>query len=483
MTPIRALGLALSCTAAAASAAHGQDVPDLDGVELRSVKVLIDDTQAELLDHDEVAARGGLVNPILFLNRCVGGCVIRPGWDSSINNTSTVVAETSTISQFSGSQANWDAIVACVRDTYAPFGIRIVTDDPGTVPHFEAIVAGTPQQAGLPCNQTEGCVYGVSPARSGGTCPVINNSITFSFANLFPSNINRVCWMVAQESAHSFGLFDHEALAGDAMTYIGLGDPNPPRKTFRNENGRCGEYQPNPQGCWCDRNDANGYSQNSYASLLAVLGDNTPTPPVVEITAPAHGATVEPGFVVIADVTDADGVAAVTLEIDGTVIATDTTAPYAFDTPTDLADGTHRVTVRAIDVPGATGQASIDVVIGAGCQTAADCRGLGEDYVCVGNRCVLGPGSPGGLGSACEDHAGCYSGRCEHDTEGNSYCVEACEPGGDDCPAGFRCLSAGVCWPSDGDGGGCRSATGRTPTLPLVVGAAVGALLIRRRRP
>src|SRR5687768_5548848 len=106
---------------------------------LRRITVDVDPTRAEVIPHDDYAAHGAITT--LFLNRCVGGCTIRPGWDSSINNTSSIIDGTIVLSQYTGSATTWNAVVQCVRDTYAPFGVSVTDQDPGNTPHFEAIVA------------------------------------------------------------------------------------------------------------------------------------------------------------------------------------------------------------------------------------------------------------------------------------------------------------------------------------------------------
>jgi hypothetical protein len=176
------------------------------------------------------------------------------------------------------------------------------------------------------------------------------------------------------------------------------------------------------------------------------------------------------------------------LQIDGTNIDTIMTPPYIFATPEDIAEGNHTVTVRAVDEAGTQGSASVSVVIGPPCETPGDCQDAGDGWTCVGGRCVPGEGEIGGLGTTCEDDTECFSGNCQSDTEGNSYCVEQCDPDGDDCPGGYGCVEtgdSGVCWPGAGGGGGCLSASsdfGSTPTLPIGLGLAIGALMLRRRR-
>ena len=154
------------------------------------------------------------------------------------------------------------------------------------------------------------------------------------------------------------------------------------------------------------------------------------------------------------------------LGIDGAPIATLTTQPFIFDSPATLGD--HTVKVIAADTQGTEGFEGITVTIGEPCGIPGDCANQGDNLTCVGGRCVPGEGAPGGLGTECEEDTECFSGRCEHSNEG-SYCVEACEPGSGDCPGGFQCISSGggVCWPGEGDGGGCLSAGNDTPTLPM----------------
>jgi len=76
-------------------------------------------------------------------------------------------------------------------------------------------------------------------------------------------------------------------------------------------------------------------------------------PPTVQITSPATGTTVRGVVAVTATASDPDGtVSRVEFLLDGTVRATDTTAPYqwSFDTvPLTVSEGTHTITARAVD--------------------------------------------------------------------------------------------------------------------------------------
>ncbi|MDQ1346809.1 MAG: hypothetical protein QG573_178 [Acidobacteriota bacterium] len=172
------------------------------------------------------------------------------GFDSSINNTSSIIGGTRTLLPFDHGDAAWAEHLACVQATFAPYDITVTDVDPGAVAHWEVPVAGTPTQAGFPSGTA-----GVSPF----TCGVINNGVAFSFANIH-ANMKELCWTTAQESVHLFGL-DHEALARDPMTYI----TGCLEKRFAPEEAPCGEFV--PRACACG-----GATQNSDAMIANVVG-------------------------------------------------------------------------------------------------------------------------------------------------------------------------------------------------------------------
>jgi hypothetical protein len=411
---------------------------------------------------------------ILFVNFCQGettstgaaGCrITRGNSNNSLTNTSTIAS--GNLAAYSGSATTRNAILTCVRQTYAPFGIMVTDVNPGSVPHFEAMAAGTPTQVGF-----SNGVAGVSPF----TCGIINNSISFSFANLNPTDVNDICWTIAQESAHSFGLA-HEMLASDPMTYI----TNPPSKRFQNQSacvGTSGCCQPS-QECQCGPT-----TQNSYQMILDVFGPSNPTPPNIVIETPTANSQVTPGFVVRATVTDDQGVESVSMIIDGNAIATLSTPPYAFNAPMTLAEGTHMVGIRASDTNGSEGTQTISVIVGDPCNDNGDCSAQGSDLVCVDGRCVPGSNTPGGLGSTCTLPTECISGMCAT-KDGENKCVETCDPNATGCPDGFDCLSngagGGLCWPGGGGCLGCSTDGGPQPTLPIGAGLLLAAVLVRRR--
>ncbi|MFN0249294.1 MAG: Ig-like domain-containing protein [Kofleriaceae bacterium] len=403
------------------------------------------------------------VNNVIYLNNCKpNGCQVSPGQENSAQNRSTIPNQPSTVQAFAYSDSVWNQVVQCVRDTYAPFNVTIVTERPTAPGYHMAIVAGRPQDV-----QMQQGVGGVSPF----TCGFINGGISFSFANIYGGDVNDTCWTVAQETAHSWGL-DHKYDNKDPMTYLQSG---PSRKSFQNQAGPCGEYQ--SRACSCG-----GSTMNSYQAILSTFGPSgPPTPPTVTITAPANGATVDAGFPVRADIMDGQGVSKAELYVDNALVATITTAPWVFNAPASLAQGNHVVKVVGYDIGGAAGEATVTVAIGRPCSSDVPCSDATN--VCVDGRCVAGSGVDGGLGTACTDNAQCRSGQCASDAEGNRYCVESCNPAAEGCPGDFGCIEAGtggVCWPGAGDGGGCSSTDANGGVIFL--GLGLGALLITRRR-
>src|SRR5690606_34079819 len=89
--------------------------------------------------------------------------------------------------------------VACVKETFAPFDITITEQDPGDMPHFEALFGGKPSD--INDDPSFGNTIGLSPF----DCGEIPNSIVFIFDATGPDPLTQ-CWTAAQEIAHSFGL-------------------------------------------------------------------------------------------------------------------------------------------------------------------------------------------------------------------------------------------------------------------------------------
>ncbi|MBA2539526.1 MAG: Ig-like domain-containing protein [Deltaproteobacteria bacterium] len=402
---------------------------------------------------------------ILFVHRCpeILGCPVKTGSvDDSRTDTSSIITQSSTIGPFTRGNETWNAVMACARETYAPFNIEVTDVDPGNVPHFEVLVGGDNTDFGA---GGEGA-GGLAPA----TCSEIPNAISYVF-DVWGNNADVICSVIGQESAHAFGL-EHEMLPEDPMTYLS----GPDKKRFRAEDAQCGEFE--ARSCRCG-----GQTQNSYQHLLALFGAGVPVPPTVAIKSPAVGKTVQPGFVTRVDATDEVKVIKVELLIDGVVVGETTAPPFNLKAPLDVAQGPHTIEARATDIQNGTAtSAPVDVDLGPPCTAASGCE---STDVCVMGLCVAGPDDPGGLGTSCQLGRECDSDSCVMDSTGAGFCVEACDLSPGSCPSGFDCVaagSAGVCFPGP-DAGCCDTGVrGTNPAGPLLLAFGLGALMLRRRR-
>ncbi|HTL34083.1 MAG TPA: Ig-like domain-containing protein [Kofleriaceae bacterium] len=406
------------------------------------------------------------VSHVIYLNNCKpNGCAMKSGYDNATTNTSSIPDMTSTVPAYTGSDATWQQIVQCVKQTYADFDVQIVTDRPASGNYHMAIVAGTPGSV-----QQQNGVLGVSPF----SCGYISNSVSYTFANLEPSNVMDLCWTVAQETAHSWGL-DHKYDNRDPMTYLSGG---PSQKKFMDEAGSCGEYS--ARSCQCQYNGSTA-KMNSHALIQAVFGSSAPdtVPPTVAITFPAEGAQVNAGFPIKATATDDRTVEKVEVKLDGMVIKTLTDPPFNAAAPANLGQGAHKVEVVGYDHAGNKTTAAVNVAFGTVCTDNSMCTTTGE--VCISGHCTAGPSLDGGLGTGCTANEDCASGQCGNDGT-NSYCTASCTDNSG-CPSDFTCLDAdsgaGLCWPSEG--GGCDASGGGQGWMMLGLGL-IGILVVARKR-
>jgi hypothetical protein len=186
----------------------------------------------------------------IFLDRCDGGCTYTPGVDDSRTDHSSLLSGARGIPAFEWGDESWNAVVACVRDAFAPFDAVVTDADPGQATHIEVAVGGVSENLGLPAG-----ILNAAPF----TCAVIPNGVAFAFAHQLGDDPPGICWNAAQVAGSMLGL-DHELLDGEVMSYGGATFP----KTFRDEAASCGEDA--PRACVCG-----GDTQNSYQQLLVTL--------------------------------------------------------------------------------------------------------------------------------------------------------------------------------------------------------------------
>jgi len=430
--------------------------------------------------------------PILFLNRCVGGCVIHRGGDDARTSTSSipdpdgVTGQTDfTLTEFNGTQAEWDAVVKCVKEVYSPYDLTITETRPVGQPYNEEVIAGSDFELKVQAG-------GISPGH--GACAPYNYVMSFTFANQWNGGqrVFDICRVAAQESGHAYGL-DHSfstidgiSACNDPMSYRGdCGG----QRFFRNVDFKCGEYAARTCGC--------SATQNAHVLLLSELGPGTPTtaPPVVTVTTPAQGATIGSGSAVVATASAQRGIDKLELWLNGYKWSSVRGAAwgangqpetgYALPIPADVPDGVIDIVVKAKDDIEVTTESSpVRVTKGAPC-TSADTCAAGQRCDDQG-RCLWDP-PVGAAGEPCTFPQYCTSGVCAGPVDGGQMlCSQTCIPGvSDSCPVDYDCLEQspgkGVCWPAgEGDGGCCSTSHGAATQSALL---AFGlALVLRRRR-
>ena len=467
-----------------------------------------------LNDRVQPRAEPAVVAKVLYLNRCAGGCTVHgAATDDATTQTSSLPCNggatcgnggcscpgfgsgTFAVHEFtndagqagSAADADWAAVVQCVKEVYSPYGVQITDQLPTNgISYNEAIVAGVPEDIGYTSSQVGGIAH-VSP-----DCSPQNDIMSFSFANLYhgQQRVNTICYVAAQETAHSYGL-DHEyvfldgtSACKDPMSYRGdCGG----QRFFRNAPAKCGEFAPRTCNC--------GGTQNSHLRILAAAGPGTPItrPPTVSVTSPTAGAAVSNGVAVQVLAGAQRGVANVELWLNGYKWAEVPGAPwgssgqadpssYQLAFPASVPDGVIDIQIKAYDdIPVETDAPIVTVTKGAPCTTADACA---KGQKCDAGKCYWDPPS-GMLGDACTYPQFCTSGICSG-TPDKQICTEACLVGASDtCEMGYDCIMTdgvnGVCFPSQ-PAGGCCSASGGAMWANAGLSAIALGLVVRRRR-
>ena len=168
------------------------------------------------------------------------------------------------IPPFGGGDRTWKAVVACVREQYAPFSLTIVQDRPVRGHFITAVVGGQASLLGLDDSVTNG----VGPY--DGT--VLRDAVVHVFSQVGSGehDVENLCAVTAHEVGHALGL-DHERYCGDIMSYDG--DDCGPRK-FLDVGASCGEDDARACG-------GGEHAQNSFRRLGELIGfrSQPPAPP------------------------------------------------------------------------------------------------------------------------------------------------------------------------------------------------------------
>jgi hypothetical protein len=439
----------------------------------------------------EPPAVPALVSHVLFLNRCIGGCIITTGGSNAANHMSSIPtgAGPFTVTAYAWGDAEWAQVLQCMKEVYSPYDVTVTDVRPTSGTYDEELIAGNPTDIGLTND-----ILGIAPLTND--CSPLDNVISFTFANHHAQTdrVLNVCWTAAQEAAHMYGL-DHEyqfvdqtSACDDPMTYR---NDCGGEKFFRNKTAQCGENT--VRSCHC------GATQNSHKKLLDVFGPGTPItgPPTSAITFPIANAQLMFGQAVTADAGSPRGVEQIALNLNGYSWVTKPGAPfglegqpnpshYAFAVPSDVPDGIIDIVVKAYDDLGAeTDSAAITVTKGAPCASADTCAYAQR---CDSGRCLWDPPT-GEIGDSCTYKQECKSDLCEGPPN-EQICTTTCSPDGSDpdaptCPDNLPCVqvsggSGGICFHPQG--GGCCSAGAGDPWRAGAFAAVILGIVLRPRR-
>ncbi len=274
----------------------------------------------------------------LYLNRDAG--TLTPGSNNSQTDTSSLITQPTTIGGWEVDDAKWAETLSCVRAMWAPFDVSITDVDPGSTPHFEVHIGGSPAVLGLPSK-----IGGIAPMAID--CSIVERSIVFVFPENLRNDPQTVCEVVAQEVGHSYGL-DHELLPADPMTYLDYAG----NRTFQDTSSACGESTARP--CGIDGHVCRA-TQNSFRVLLERIGvpGSDHEPPMLEIVTPRDNEVVERGFEVIASASDNTEIERLTLFVDGGAVVVESDS-LAIATDAEMPVGTHELVIEVADRAGNT---------------------------------------------------------------------------------------------------------------------------------
>jgi len=446
---IAVLGLVPSLAEAAPTA----DQPGDYHVEHRDIVVEVGPDEAEILSPADAQAAGYY---LLYINRCVGGTTVTPGFNDSRRNTSSIPNQSITFPEYPYGDSSWNQVLAEVSSILSPFGVEITDRDPGETPHTEIIACG---QSFVGAN-----VLGIAPFG----CGLVANAIGYAFAENHGNDPRELAETIAHEAGHTWTL-NHLYDCSDPMTYLtGCGD-----KAFQNTELSCAGVASNGgwqrEACSCG-----GGTQNSYRTLLDFFGPNNDAVPTLQLDAPANNALVGLGFAIRGSASGMNGGELIEIYIDDVLKSRFTDGVIDLNAPEDISEGPHTVKVVVVDQYERRDEIIREVSVSAACA----CE---DSEYCDGEQCL----PYGEVGDSCDGDSTCESSLCASAGD-TSLCTARCTPGAEDqCANGTTCLeteAGGLCWTSGDDtpaGCGCRSTGTGTASF---WGLLLVAFFFRRQR-
>lgn len=192
-----------------------------------------------------------LATDVIYLNRCEGNCTVSSGTDDAVNHVTSLTSGSHNLLAFPYGDAAFASTAGCLRRAFARYDVTVTTTDPGSVPRREIMLAGFSQNLGLPSG-----IPSIAPLYAQPR----DNAIVFVFAEFLGGDIDRMCWLAAQNVGFLYAL-DNELHCPDLMsTETGCG-----LKSFVDITVNCGTTA--PQMCF-----AGGTTQNSAAKLAISPG-------------------------------------------------------------------------------------------------------------------------------------------------------------------------------------------------------------------
>jgi hypothetical protein len=197
---------------------------------------------------------------VIYLNR--EGAELRGGPDDASINVSSVVVtspnQRARLPGFAGTPQRWNQLVACIRDKFAPFDVRVVEQRPMGEDYLMVMLGGDPHDLGF--READGHKHSHATGLAPFNGDNIANAVVFVFTRALREAVKPSCEAAGMEIAHAYGL-DHARNCKDLMTYM----PNCGVRRFVDADIPCGELA--NRAC-----EGNAPTQNSYRRLLALLG-------------------------------------------------------------------------------------------------------------------------------------------------------------------------------------------------------------------